>query len=122
MTVDRRTDKEKGLSHHDTTGDQHGNWTGGDKTKNFDQRVYYFPESYNQLRKELCENWPTLWALVSWPMVFAAQVFIENMNEALDMNEVLDSERVDAVCSAYLAELQRRRFAAAHPSSFTIQH
>ena len=121
MTIDRRTDKEKGLHHHETTGDQHGNWTGGDKSKNFDQKVYFFPPSYNALRKELCENWPELWKRVGWPMVFAAQMFVDTMNAALDMNEVLDSERVDAVCSSYLQELQRRRFAA-QPNALVIKH
>ena len=121
MTIDRRTDKEKGLHHHETTGDQHGNWTGGDKSKNFDQKIYMFPPSYNALRKELCENWPELWKRVGWPMVFAAQVFVDTMNAALDMNEVLDSERVDAVCSSYLQELQRRRFAA-QPNALVIKH
>ena len=108
--VDRRTDKEKGLHYHQTTGDQHGNHTGAEgASKNFDQKIYLFPESYNQLRKELSTYWPNLWAQVSWPMVFAAGMFIERMNDALDMNEQLDSERVDAICTAYLEELHRRR-------------
>lgn len=120
MTIDRRTDKEKGLSYHETGEDRHGNWASNGAGKNFDQKVYLFPESYNQLRKELCNYWPTLWQLVGWPMAFAANIFVDTMNEALDMNEVLDSDRVDAVCTAFLEELHRRRLAAT-PSVFTGQ-
>lgn len=77
--------------------------------KNFDEKIYWFPESYNQLRKEIFENWPNLWAVVGYRMAFIAEEFVENMNAALDMNLVLDSEKVDAICTAYLEALWKLR-------------
>lgn len=106
MSIDNRTDKEKGLHYHDLQGTDPTQWG---RTKNFDQKIYLFPESYNQLRKELYENWPTLWKLVGWPMAFAANVFVETMNEALDLRVILDSDRVDAICTEYLQALRKKR-------------
>lgn len=102
MTIDQRTDAEKGLYQHDMESQ-------ASNSKNFDQKIYMFPESYNALRRELVTYWPTLWKLVGWPMAFAANVFIETMNDALDLRVVLDSNKVDAICSEYLQALQKRR-------------
>jgi len=101
MSTDQRTDKEKGLHHHDMSGDA--------STKNFDQKIYMMPESFNELRKEISTHWPNLWAQVGWPMAFAANIFVEQMNAALDMTLVLDSEKVDAICTEYLEALWKKR-------------
>lgn len=101
MTIDQRTDAEKGLHHHDMEHQA--------SSKNFDQKIYLFPESFNALRSELCQNWPELWKLVGWPMAFAANIFIEQMNDALDLNVVLDSSKVDAICTEYLQALLKLR-------------
>lgn len=106
MTIDQRTDKEKGLYHHDMEKDA--------STKNFDQKLYLFPESYNELRKELVTYWPTLWKHVGWPMAYAANIFVEEMNKALDLEVVLDSARVDAICTEYLQALRKRRGVTSH--------
>lgn len=101
-TADQRTDKEKGLHHHDmdTTAN----------TKNFDSKIYMFPESYNALRRELFENWQLdIWPYVSWSMAFAANIFVERMNEVLDLRVVLDSDKVDAICVEYLNALRAKR-------------
>lgn len=78
-------------------------------SKNFDQKIYMFPESYNALRREIYENWPTLWALVSWRMANKAEEFIEHMNEATDLNIVFDTEKVEWICDQYLTKLRRMR-------------
>lgn len=75
----------------------------------FSDKIYMFPESYNQLRRELSENWPNLWAAVSYNMAFAAEDFVSTMNEALDMRIQFDGNRVDATCTVYLNELRRLR-------------
>lgn len=99
-----QTDKARGCSNH--------NMEVGNKHLNFDQKIYWFPPHFNLLRQELFENWKTLWALVGWAMAFRAEMFIEYMNDALDMGLALDSDSVDWTCEQYLIELRRRRFAA----------
>lgn len=111
MSIDQRTDKEKGLHHHELEGDDPTKWG---RTKNFDQKIYLFPESYNALRQELYEHWPTVWAGVGWPMAFAANIFVERMNEVCDLRITLDSDRVDAICSAYLQKLWQMRGVTRH--------
>lgn len=101
MTIDQRTDKEKGLHHHDMEKDG--------ITKNFDQKIYLFPESYNELRRELHDHWPNLWKVVGWPMAYAANIFVEEMNSALDLRVTLDSDRIDAICTEYLQALWKKR-------------
>lgn len=107
MTIDQRTDKEKGLYHHELLEDGKGG--GLESGKNFDQKLYYFPESYNALRRELVTNWPELWKLVGWPMAYAANMFVGRMNDALDLNVTLDSSKVDAICSEYYQALLKKR-------------
>lgn len=94
-------DKAKGLHHH-TDYRQEG-------SKNFDQKIYMFPESFNALRRELHENWPTLWALVGYRMAFRADEFVELMNHACDVKLVLDSDNVDFICATYLRKLKQMR-------------
>lgn len=77
--------------------------------KNFDQKIYMFPESYNALRKELMENWPNLWAIVSWRMAYRAEEFIECMNEALDLQIAFDTTNVAWICDQYLTALRKKR-------------
>src|SRR3990172_4847234 len=44
-------------------------------------KIYMFPESYNALRRELHDNWPNLWNIVSYAMAFDAITFIELMDQ-----------------------------------------
>lgn len=106
MTIDRRTDAEKGLHQHDMDA--------ASTAKNFDQKIYMFPESYNELRRELVTHWPTLWQHVQWPMAYAAGLFIERMNDALDLYVQMDSHRVDAICTEYLQALRKKRGLSTH--------
>ena len=101
MTIDKRTDAEKGLHQHDM--DSQSN------KKEFADKIYMFPPSYNALRKELTNHWPTLWQHVQWTMAFSAGLFIERMNDALDLYVQMDSHRVDAICTEYLQALQKKR-------------
>lgn len=77
--------------------------------KNFDQKIYYFPESYNALRKELVEHWPEIWPLVAWTMAFDGPAFVETMNTGLEVKVQFDTHKVDAICSFYLNELRKKR-------------
>lgn len=70
---------------------------------------YFFPESYNALRKELAEHWPELWATVGWRMANRAEEFVEQMNAALDVAVVFDTEKVDFISSTYLKLLRKKR-------------
>jgi hypothetical protein len=73
------------------------------------EKVYYFPESYNALRRELDENWPQLWALVGYAMAFDSVRFIELMDDALDERTTFDSDKVGAICHKYLNALRKKR-------------
>lgn len=86
--------------------------TDNPKRKNFDQKVYMFPESYNELRRELSSYWPTLWQLVQWRMAYRAEEFVEYMNEALDVAVIFDTEKVDFICKTYINLLRSKRGAA----------
>jgi hypothetical protein len=87
------------------------------KQKNFDQKVYLFPESFNALRRELEDNWPNLFnefnpeigMSIGYAMAFNSEVFIGAMNGALDMAEQYDSGNVDAICKAFLNALRAKR-------------
>lgn len=80
-------------------------------------KIFMFPESYNELRKELVNNWPDLWSdpRCGWAMAFDADLFVEFMNTKLDgvYKVVLatreDELRIDHVCKIFLTELRRRR-------------
>lgn len=81
-----------------------------EKVKNFDQKIYMFPESYNALRRELYENWQdTLWPKVAWRMAYKAEEFVEQMNAELNMTIVFDTEKVAWICEQYLSALRKKR-------------
>ena len=85
---------------------------------NFDEKIYWMPESYNALRRELHENWPTLFARVGYAMAFDAPMFIEMMDAALDTKTGFDSDRVDATCKKYLDLLRiKRGVSPLHPTA-----
>lgn len=77
--------------------------------KNFDQKIYMFPESYNQLRKELINYWPHTWSSVGWSMAYKAEDFVAAMNEALGLKLQFDTQKVEAICLTYLHALRDRR-------------
>ena len=79
------------------------------KGANIDQKVYMFPESYNALRIEMHDNWPTLFQVVGWPMAFDSIMFIEMMDNALDCKTTFDSDKVSAICHKYLNLLRNKR-------------
>lgn len=98
---------------------------------NFDQKIFMFPESYNELRKELETHWnPKKTGLYphhklaevrwdywrcGWAMAFDAEEFVSYMNEKLDgvfkirlvSND--DDLHIDNICKTFLKELRRRR-------------
>lgn len=95
--------------HSDQRAGIHYNDVDLESKKNFDQKIYMFPESFNALRRELFENWPTLWALVGWRMAHRAEEFCDFMNGALDLNLVVNSQTVDYICKQYLNALRKKR-------------
>jgi len=85
-------------------------------------KVFMFPESYNELRKELVMHWasidskiPNLWAQVGWYMAFDMVEFMERMNDKLGGVLTVvpitknDELRTDVVCKVFLKELRKRR-------------
>lgn len=70
--------------------------------------AYYFPESYNELRKELHDYHPAIWKKVQWFMAFDRELFIENMNRILGAR-ILFEEDIDVLCKHYLHILQKKR-------------
>lgn len=78
-------------------------------TKNFDEKIYMFPESYNALRKELCEEWPEIWPFVGWYMANNAQMFVNLMNEGTGLKLQFDSDKVESICKTYLNFLRNKR-------------
>lgn len=98
---DSQTDRARGDMQHDPIANPN--------TKNFDQKIYLFPESYNALRRELYENWPVLWASVQYQMAYRAEEFMEKMNHFCDLKLVLDSDKVGWICDQYLTALRKKR-------------
>lgn len=85
--------------------------------KNFDQKIYLFPDSYNALRKELYTNYPILFQTVNpetgvslaYCMVYDAPQFIAVLNGALDMVIQVDTDNVDYICKKFLNALRVKR-------------
>lgn len=98
---------------------------------NFDEKVFWFPEEYNELRKELETHWNPVktgkyphhyladvkWTApqCGWAMAFDAEMFVEYMNGKLDgvYNIALatndDQQRIGYICGTFLKELRKRR-------------
>lgn len=80
-------------------------------------KIFMFPESYTELRKELTTHWPDLWKdpRCQWAMAFDAPMFVEFMNSKLDgvYNVAIrtsdDETRIDYICTTFLTELRKRR-------------
>jgi hypothetical protein len=87
------------------------------KKKNFDEKIYMFPESFNALRKELTDHWPVFFSSVkpgqemsvAYAMVYDAPTFIGMMNDALDMQVQMDSDNVSEICHTFLNGLRKLR-------------
>lgn len=87
------------------------------KQKNFDQKVYLFPESFNALRRELEDHYPTLFhtpdpetgTSLAYDMAFDSASFIGKLNGALDLAVQYDSGDVDGVCKTFLNALRIKR-------------
>lgn len=105
---DKQLDKNQ---QHNYAGDEAA------KKKNFDEKIYMFPESFNALRREMEGYWPTLFnqvppgleTSIAYDMVFDAPQFVARMNGALDLQLQADSENVDGICKAYLNALRKLR-------------
>jgi hypothetical protein len=67
-----------------------------------------FPESFNQLRKQLYENHRDLWAKVGYNMLHNQLQFLTDMNAELDVF-TLPEMGINEVCEKYLAALAKRQ-------------
>lgn len=98
---------------------------------NFDQKLFMFPDEYNELRKELFTHWNpketgehphhkqanVKWddPRCGWALAFDAELFVEYMNSRLDnvfrVAVITNSDdlRIANICSVFLKELRRRR-------------
>lgn len=87
------------------------------RKKNFQDKVYLFPASFNALRRELDENWKTLFTSVNpetglslaYCMANDAPQFVGILNGALDLVVQFDSENVDGICKTFLDALRVKR-------------
>ena len=77
--------------------------------KHVSEKLYFFPESYNALRREISEHWPDLWMLVGYNMAYKAEDFVATMNDALDLKVQFDGNKVGVTCSLYLNALRKLR-------------
>lgn len=93
---------------------------GGDdasKNKEFSQKIYLLPDSFNALRSELDNYWPTLFNSVdpttgvslAWCMAFKAEDFIAIMNSTFNTLVQYDTENVDGICKEFLNVLREKR-------------
>lgn len=105
IATEADTDKARGLSHNSSDSV----WA---SKKNFDQKIYWFPPHYNELRRELHDNWKNLWALTSYRMAFMPEEFCALMNDATDLKVMFDSDAVDFMCEHWLNRLRQMRGAA----------
>lgn len=101
--ADQDTDKQRGVGFHDPQN----------ALVNFDQRIYWNPPHFNELRKELYEQWQdTIWPKVSWYMMYKPEEFIAVMNDECGLRVPFDSAKVDWMCEQFLKALRKKRGAA----------
>ncbi len=87
------------------------------KSDHISNKIYLFPESFNALRRELEENYPTFFNSVNpeigvspaWAMVLNAPAFVGMCNGALDFVVQFDSENVDGICKKFLNGFRKLR-------------
>lgn len=100
--------------------------------KNFDEKIFMFPEQWIELRKELEIHWnpdktgkhphhllvPNLkWSdpRCGWALAFDAELFVEYMNSRFDGIYRIaavtrdDELRIAHICGIFLKELRKRR-------------
>lgn len=73
--------------------------------------ISQFPESFNELRKQLATNHQDVWAKVSYCMVHDQAMFVELMNEQLGFWLLLPYTAdmgIDACCKGWLRALERK--------------
>lgn len=83
----------------------------------FSEKIYFFPESFNALRRELEENYPTFFHSVvpgfgyspAWAMVHNAPQFVGFCNGATDLDVMFDSSNVAGICLKFLNAFRAMR-------------
>jgi hypothetical protein len=88
-----------------------------DSKAHISQKIYYFPESFNALRRELEENYPNFFNSVNpevgmspaYAMVFDAPKFVGMCNGATDGVVQFDSHNVDGICKEFLNKFRAMR-------------
>lgn len=101
----------------DAALDSHQRTVASKPNDSFDKKVYFFPESFNALRRELQENWreffeevnPLTGTSPAYCMVFDAPQFIGYCNGFTGLTVQFDSESVDAICQTFLNKFRNMR-------------
>lgn len=81
------------------------------------EKLYFFPESFNALRRELEENYPTFFNSINpefgyspaYAMVFNGPQFVGFCNGALEMDVQFDSENIEEICKKFLNGFRQLR-------------
>jgi hypothetical protein len=70
-----------------------------------------FPESFNELRRQLSHDHQDIWEKVSWTMVNQQELFIEVMNNELQEYLIVPytpDMDIDTCCQGWLRALERK--------------
>lgn len=87
------------------------------QNEHISKKTYYFPPSFNALRRELQDHWKDFFETISpltgtspaWCMVFDAPQFIGFMNGFTGLSQQMDSENVEGICFNFLNALRKMR-------------
>ena len=74
-------------------------------------QMQMLPEEFNDLRKELHENWPDIFQRVGWYMMWDWPMFIETMNMILQ-ERIPFNATVEVASTQYIIILRKKRGAA----------
>jgi len=79
------------------------------ETASFGDKLYFAPESYHALRKEMQQNFPTMWHTIGGALFWAPETFFGYMSEALETFIHFDTRNVDGLCKHVLDLLREKR-------------
>lgn len=112
-----RSKPDENVAGSDAALDSHNRHAPVDKNAPFDKKVYYFPEEFNALRRELEENWNEFFTTVNplsgtspaYCMVFDAPQFIGYCNGITGLAVQFDTENVSGICKTFLNAFRKMR-------------
>jgi hypothetical protein len=78
-------------------------------TSSFGDKLYFAPESYHALRREMMQNFPEMWKTIGGAMFWEPETFFGYMCQALDIFVQFDTRNVDGMCKKVLDALREKR-------------